>query len=213
MTRTQKARIVLENPKHRLAPGMFASVEIAPSAPAAQDIVIPSEALIATGTRNVVIVDSGDGHFRAQEVLVGAEAGGKTAVLEGLHEGESIVLSGQFLIDSEASLSGTLARLQDARPAAPSSSPGNAPLQHQATGKVERIEGRRWTIATEPIASLGMGAMTMTFVRPATVPAPEVRPGQRIRFSFFHNAAGEFEIGKIAPPDEAHAEMPKEQRP
>jgi Cu(I)/Ag(I) efflux system membrane fusion protein len=115
-TRTQRARIVLENPRHRLAPGMFASVEIAPPAQGSEDIVIPSEALIATGTRNVVIVDSGDGHFRAQEVRVGAEAGGRTAILEGLRAGESVVLSGQFLIDSEASLSGTLSRLEGSKP-------------------------------------------------------------------------------------------------
>jgi Cu(I)/Ag(I) efflux system membrane fusion protein len=113
ITRTQLARIVLENPEHRLAPGMFAQVDIAASTANAADILIPTDAVIATGLRHVVIVDNGQGKFRAQEVRVGDEANGKTQVLDGIAEGETVVLSGQFLIDSEASLSGTLARLQD----------------------------------------------------------------------------------------------------
>src|SRR5262249_54719871 len=116
MTRTQKARIVLSNAKHRLAPGMFASVEIARPAAAAHDVVIPSDCVIAPGTRTVAIVAAGNGRFRAQEVRVGEEAGGKTAVLDGLDEGAAVVLSGQFLIDSEASLSGTLSRLEGGKP-------------------------------------------------------------------------------------------------
>jgi len=121
-TRTQTARIVLRNPDHRLAPGMFARVQIGASSQAA-GVLVPSEAVIATGTRSVVIVGDGQGHFRAREVRVGAEANGITQIVDGLSAGESVVLSGQFLIDSEASLSGTLARLKggdaapDAKPA------------------------------------------------------------------------------------------------
>jgi membrane fusion protein, copper/silver efflux system len=110
-TRTQTARIVLRNPGHRLAPGMFARVEIAGSNQAA-GVLVPSDAVIATGTRNVVIVADDAGHFRAQEVRIGDEADGRAQVLGGLDDGERVVLSGQFLIDSEASLTGTLARLQ-----------------------------------------------------------------------------------------------------
>jgi Cu(I)/Ag(I) efflux system membrane fusion protein len=120
-TRTQTARIVLRNPDHRLAPGMFARVEIGASSQTA-GVLVPTDAVIATGTRSVVIVADGQGHFRAQEVRIGDEANGKTQVVDGISDGESVVLSGQFLIDSEASLSGTFARLkgdeaaQDAKP-------------------------------------------------------------------------------------------------
>jgi len=110
-TRTQVARIVLRNPDHRLAPGMFAHVGIATATPKAS-VLVPTDAVIVTGTRNVVIVADGQGRFRAQEVRIGDEANGKTQILDGIAEGDSVVLSGQFLIDSEASLSGTLARLQ-----------------------------------------------------------------------------------------------------
>lgn len=110
-TRSLTARIVLPNPDHRLAPGMFARVRIA-SADASLNVLVPTEALIATGVRTVVIVDDGDGRFRAQEVRVGDEADGNSVILQGLQAGESVVLSGQFLIDSEASLGGTLTRLE-----------------------------------------------------------------------------------------------------
>lgn len=110
-TRTQTARLVLPNPDHRIVPGMFAQVEFTASHDRPAGVVVSTEAVIATGTRSVVIVVDGDGHFRAQEIRTGDESGGRTDVLEGLQEGDSVVLSGQFLIDSEASLSGTLARL------------------------------------------------------------------------------------------------------
>ena len=111
VTRTQTARIVLKNPQHRLAPGMFAQLTIERAKAANEQVLVPTEAIIATGTRDVVIVADGKGRFRAQEVRIGDEADGKTQVLEGLNEGDAVVLSGQFLIDSEASLTGTLSRL------------------------------------------------------------------------------------------------------
>jgi len=110
-SRTLTARVVLQNPDHRLAPGMYAEVAIDGPARAAQ-VLVPTEAVIATGTRRVVIVAEGQGRFRAQEVRTGIEADGQTVVREGVREGERVVASGQFLIDSEASLRGALARLQ-----------------------------------------------------------------------------------------------------
>lgn len=201
-TRTQIARIVLPNPHHRLAPGMFAEVKIT-STNSAESVLVPSEAVIATGTRTVVIVVEDTGRFRAQEVRLGAEADGKSEVREGLTEDDTVVLSGQFLIDSEASLAGTLARLDISeankdRPskATPTTSEPAHDL-HRATGRIERIDGDRCTIATEAIPSLDMGAMTMTFVCPAQVLTEGVRPGQRVDFSFFRNNDDEFEIDSM----------------
>lgn len=206
-TRTQRARIVLANPQHRLAPGMFANVEIAAPLAASQSVLAPSEAIIETGTRKVVIVDEGGGHYRAQEVRIGAEGNGKSAVLDGLSEGDNVVLSGQFLIDSEASLTGTLTRLEDASSdsaSVPKSMPkhisaevAEQPELHLAKGTVKKVEGHRWTIATEAIPSLGMGAMVMTFVSSQSVSVAGIHPGQRVSFGFVRNASGEFEIAKI----------------
>jgi len=202
-TRTQTARIVLRNPDHRLAPGMFAQVEIAGSGEKANGVLVPTEAVIATGARSVVIVDDGKGRFRAQEVRVGDEADSKTQVLEGVEGGEAVVLSGQFLIDSEASLTGTLARLAGSNEVTGSATSSTEPPAgensatrdlHRAQGSVTKIDGDRWTIATDAIPSLDMGAMTMTFVCPQRVPTGDIRPGQRVSFSFFRNAKGDFEI-------------------
>lgn len=117
-TRTQRARIVLDNANGALAPGMFASVTLRPAAGAATPVV-PDDALIATGVATRVIVADGSGHFRPVVVRTGLSADGYTAILAGLDGGERIVVSGQFLIDSEASLSGALDRLDSGSPVSP----------------------------------------------------------------------------------------------
>lgn len=110
-TRTLTARIALDNAGRRLSPGMFVSVEFSQPGAAAQ-LVVPSEAVIATGERNVVITRDDNGAFHVVNVTLGAETNGQTTVLSGLEEGQSIVLSGQFLIDSEANLKSTLNRFE-----------------------------------------------------------------------------------------------------
>lgn len=110
MTRTQRARIVLANPDGALSPGMFATVQLAPANGEAVP-VIPDDALITTGSQSHVIVSEGHGHFRAMSVRTGRSSGGYTEILAGLEGNEKVVTSSQFLIDSEASLSGALERL------------------------------------------------------------------------------------------------------
>ena len=112
-TRTLKARVELRNPGGRLKPGMFATVSVAP-AQAREAVLVPSEAVIATGERTVVIVDRGEGRFEPVAVKTGAEEGGRTEILEGLEAGTRVVASGQFLIDSEASLRGVERRMAPA---------------------------------------------------------------------------------------------------
>ena len=104
-TRTLRARVELANPGARLKPGMFAKVAITP-ADVRESVLVPTEALIATGRRNVLIVDRGEGRFEPVEVTVGREEAGKTEILKGIDAGTSVVASGQFLIDSEASVRG-----------------------------------------------------------------------------------------------------------
>lgn len=112
-TRTLKARIELANPHGVLVPGMFAGVTFNP-AQQGEVLLVSSEAVIQTGTRSVVMLAQGDGKFLPVEVETGREADGKTEVRKGLEAGQKIVVSGQFLIDSEASLKGTATRMSDA---------------------------------------------------------------------------------------------------
>ncbi|HET8554670.1 MAG TPA: efflux RND transporter periplasmic adaptor subunit [Rhodanobacteraceae bacterium] len=109
-TRTQRARIVLDNPGHQLAPGMFVDLRMA-GTPGAPHPLVPTAAIIADGTHTRVIEALGDGRYKPLRVQTGRSSGGMTAIVSGLHGGERIVTSGQFLIDSEASLSGALERL------------------------------------------------------------------------------------------------------
>ena len=117
MTRTQRARIVLDNPQEMLAPGMFAELRLQ-SANDRRVPLVPDEAVIATGDATRVIVADAGGHFRPVAVRTGLSSGGMTEILAGLKGGERVVVSGQFLIDSEASLSGALERLPPAQDAA-----------------------------------------------------------------------------------------------
>ncbi|MEX2150135.1 MAG: efflux RND transporter periplasmic adaptor subunit [Steroidobacteraceae bacterium] len=110
-TRTLPVRIVIENPGQKLVPGMFVTLDFIGD-PGEPQLVVPSEAVIMTGARSVVVVARDGGGFDFADVTVGAEADGKTAILAGLREGQSIVLSGQFLIDSEASMQSTITRLE-----------------------------------------------------------------------------------------------------
>ncbi|MFZ0870528.1 MAG: efflux RND transporter periplasmic adaptor subunit [Rhodanobacter sp.] len=130
-TRTQRARIVLDNSDGALSPGMFATVQLSPAQGVAVPVV-PDDALIATGSQTRVIVTEDDGRFRAVAVRTGRSAGGYTEIRDGLKGGEKVVVSGQFLIDSEASLSGALERLNsNATPPAPATS---APMSGMRMG-------------------------------------------------------------------------------
>jgi Cu(I)/Ag(I) efflux system membrane fusion protein len=125
-SRTQRARIVIENPSGLLVPGMFAEVALRP-VDGAEHPLVPTEALIATGTQTRVIVLDDNDRFVPVAVRTGRSGGGVTEILSGLKGGERVVASGQFLIDSEASLSGALDRLADVDgidASAPSTRPG-----------------------------------------------------------------------------------------
>jgi membrane fusion protein, copper/silver efflux system len=109
-SRTLKARIVLDNRAGELKPGMYADVRLFGSDK--QDVLtVPNEAVIRTGTRSVVVLAEGEDRFRPVEVEAGFETGDRTEILKGLEKGQTVVASGQFLIDSEASLRGALRRL------------------------------------------------------------------------------------------------------
>ena len=103
-SRTLTVRIELPNRGGRLRPGMFASVALGGDTEAA--LLVPSEAVIRTGTRTLVMLATGDGRYHPAEVRIGRDAGGQTEILAGLSAGEKVVASGQFLLDSEASLTG-----------------------------------------------------------------------------------------------------------
>lgn len=113
MTRTLQARLRFDNLDEALKPDMYANVRIY-AGPKDAVLNIPREALIKTGDSQRVIVALGEGKFRAQEVNAGIESGDFVEIISGLHEGDRVVTSGQFLIDSEASLRASFGRMDEA---------------------------------------------------------------------------------------------------
>ncbi|MBX9898233.1 MAG: efflux RND transporter periplasmic adaptor subunit [Qipengyuania sp.] len=108
-SRTLTVRIELANRGGRLRPGMFASVALG-GGDAGAALLVPSEAVIRTGARTIVMLAGKDGRYQPAEVRTGREGGGRTEIVAGLAPGEKVVASGQFLLDSEASLTGVPVR-------------------------------------------------------------------------------------------------------
>ena len=113
-TRTLKVRLRFENEGARLLPNMFARVTIAGS-PVNNIVHVPREAVVRGGNSNRVVVDRGNGVFESRTVLVGIESGDRVAIRRGLEEGERVVVSAQFLIDSESNIGSALGRLESAQ--------------------------------------------------------------------------------------------------
>ncbi|HWS13982.1 MAG TPA: copper-binding protein, partial [Rhodocyclaceae bacterium] len=192
--RTLRARIPLANPKGQLKPGMLARVRFGAKA-RSERLLVPSEALIETGRRTVVIVAEGEGRFAPVEVRTGAEAGDRTEILEGLKAGQKVVVSGQFLIDSEASLKGALARLESAPAAAPARVEA-----HRGRGRINSVdrEAGKLNISHGPVESLSMPGMTMNFPVEDRALLDRAKPGEEIEFEFRVEGA-DFVITGVTP--------------
>jgi membrane fusion protein, copper/silver efflux system len=133
-TRTIKARIELANPTGQLVPGMFATVNFTPQA-RKEVLLVPSEAVIQTGKRSVVVTALGDGRFASVDVELGLDSNGQTEIRKGLQAGQKVVVSGQFLVDSEANLKAAASRM-DPMPASvpPSGGAIKGPITKAAEG-------------------------------------------------------------------------------
>ncbi|MDN5512981.1 efflux RND transporter periplasmic adaptor subunit [Acinetobacter sp.] len=178
-SRTIKVRIELPNKEAQLKPGMFASVKL--SSNPQSSLIVPEQAVIRTGTRNIVIVAHEQGRFEPVVVQLGQSDGNKIAILEGLKVGQKVVISGQFLIDSEANLQGVLDKLNTGKSITPSQAVKTS--KYQGIGKVEKVTAQEVTISHQAITELGWGAMTMSFKQPVQ-PFTQIQQGDQVNFSF-----------------------------
>jgi RND family efflux transporter MFP subunit len=124
-TRTARVRIVFPNPHLELKPGMFVNVSL--KVPLGKQLVVPASAALQSGTRQIVFVDRGDGYLEPREVQLDGRAGDDFVVLKGLKEGEKVVTSANFLIDSESQLQAALGSFVPPPPGAGAASAMNAP--------------------------------------------------------------------------------------
>lgn len=181
-SRTLRVRIELPNPSGKLKQGMFAQVQLQTGKNQNQ-LLIPEEAVIRTGTRNVVILALDGGHFQPVQVDLGQAANGQIAILSGLQAGQKVVASGQFLIDSEASLQGVLAQMNSGQPTSTMMT-ASAASRYVGIGKVESITASDITISHHPIPAIGWGAMTMTFKLTDVKLGAGVKVGDQVNFGF-----------------------------
>jgi len=174
-TRTLKARIVLENSQMKLKPGMYLNVTLANSPVLPPVLAIPEEALIETGSASRVLVTQNDGHFNPVNVVVGTAQNGWVEIKQGLKEGDKVVTSGQFLIDSEASLRSALPEEKAASSTA---------QEYEGEAVVKGIADDAITLSHKPIPALKWSAMTMDFALKSATDAKGIKVGDNVMFSF-----------------------------
>jgi Cu(I)/Ag(I) efflux system membrane fusion protein len=194
-TRSVPVRVELANPGGLLKPAMFATLELAPAG-GAKVLAVPLSAVIDSGVRRVVLVQTGEGKFEPRGVKLGARAGDYVEVLEGVKEGEPVVVAANFLIDAESNLKaaidgfGKVSAGDTVKPAAAS---------HKAEGTLKSIDAAAGTVSVshDPVASLGWPAMTMDFVLANPSLVATMKPGSPIAFEFVERKPGEWVIYKL----------------
>jgi membrane fusion protein, copper/silver efflux system len=205
-TRTAKARVELANTGGLLKPAMYANVELLARRPQGKVLTVPDSAVLDTGTRQIVLIERGEGTFEPRAVKLGMSGDGYVEVLDGVTAGEVVVTSANFLIDSESNLKAALSTLS--APAAPSGKQataqgtvtGAAPV-HRARGTVEGVDHNAATLTFRhgEIASLKWPPMTMDFRVENRKLLADVKPGQNLEIDLVQRAPGDFVITRIVP--------------
>lgn len=189
-TRTAQARLELDNRDGALVPGQLMRVQLEAAA-GAQRLVVPAEAVISSGKRTILLVAAADGSIEPVAVTTGRVSGDDIEILNGVSEGQKVVASGQFLIDSEANLKGVLPKLGAAPTVAePAAEKKSRPASLQGIGIVEQAGAEALTLSHQPIPALNWPAMTMDFMKPRPDAFPGIKAGQHVEFTFHQTEDG-----------------------
>ena len=215
-TRTAKVRVELSNAQTLLKPAMYARVEFASSHNRTKVLAVPDSAVLDSGTRQVVLVELGEGRFEPRVVKLGMRGDGYVEVLDGVKAGEAVVVSANFLIDAESNLKAALSGFgHDAHGAKPgpkeqakpgASAAAAAPVTHRGDGSVETVDPARATVklAHGPITSLKWPAMSMNFRVKDPALIRTLKPGQKVAFEFVDAGGGEYLIVRVQPAAGSH---------
>ncbi|KRB79518.1 efflux RND transporter periplasmic adaptor subunit [Noviherbaspirillum sp. Root189] len=199
-TRTVQARLELDNRDDSLTPGMLMRVQVR-AEKAVPRLVVPTEAVITSGKRSVVLVAAENNSIQPVVVTTGRDMGDNTEVLSGLTEGQKVVASGQFLIDSEARLKSVLPKYagQEQSQASARPSQGSAGKAYKGVGKVEKVSQESITFSHKPIPELKWPAMTMDFSKPRPDAFGDIKVGQDAEFSFKEGSDGSYVLESVTP--------------
>ena len=211
-TRTLRVRMRFNNSEGILMPNMYAHVVI--HGEAMHDVLyVPREAIIREESGERVILSLGAGRFKARPVVAGIESGNRVEIKSGLEAGDVIVISAQFLIDSESSLKASLQRMEPRKEQSnvspvmkqnPDSVEGedrSMPVDNQimAAGTVRSVDKdtHKLKITHDPIKELNWPVMTMDFIVADDVPLEEIRAGDMIHFGMKKSEADQYIISMI----------------
>ncbi len=194
-TRTVPVRIELANPGNLLKPGMFAEVEL-PVGAKGSVLTVPTSAVIDSGTRRIVLVQSGEGKFEPREVKTGARSDQLVDVISGVMDGELVVVAANFLIDAESNLKAALGGMT---PAPQATKPGGA--VHQAEATVDDVDAKAGTVMLNhgPVASLKWPAMSMEFKVANPALMKDLPPKAKVTVDFVERQPGEWVITGVKP--------------
>lgn len=196
-SRTIAVRMRVANHDGALRPDSYVNVEIE-TEPRTGVLTVPREAVIRTGRSDRVILALGDGRYRPARVVIGTASDGRIEILEGVAENERVVVSSQFLIDSEASLRGMELRMSPPGAVEELSEPA-PPAEVAGTGVVESVMAGHGMIDLrhEPIPQIGWPAMSMSFTAGPAVDLSGLSPGDTVDFTLSQDAREEWLITDI----------------
>ena len=197
-TRTAKVRVELVNRGGLLKPAMYASVELLAGPPKAKILAVPDSAVLDSGTRQIVLVQRGEGMFEPRQVKLGMHGDGYVEVLEGLKAGETVVTSANFLIDAESNLRAALGSF--GAPGQMAASPVASGAAYQGEGTLRGVDVNAGSVTLEhgPIPALKWPAMTMDFKVKDPALLKGLKPGDGVEFELYPGKPGEFVISRLS---------------
>ncbi|TWD42557.1 Cu(I)/Ag(I) efflux system membrane fusion protein [Vibrio crassostreae] len=185
-TRTLRVRLKFSNPNGELKPNMFANIALKPISDDAV-LTIPRSSVIHSGGMTRVVLSEGEGKYRSARIKVGREAGDKIEVLQGLEQGEHIVTSAHFMLDSESSQSADLSRINGVEEQAETV---------WAKGEIADVmQGSRMaTINHQPVPEWDWPGMVMNFTFAEGLDMADVKRGQVVDFEMMKTDSGQYEV-------------------
>lgn len=185
-TRTLRVRLKFSNPNGDLKPNMFANIALKPISDD-QVLTIPRSSVIHSGGMTRVVLSEGEGKYRSARVEVGREAGDKIEVLQGLAQGEQIVTSAHFMLDSESSQSADLSRINGVEEQADTA---------WAKGEIADVmqNSRMATINHQPVPEWDWPGMVMNFTFAEGLDISQLKRGQVVDFEMMKTESGQYEV-------------------
>lgn len=199
--RVQRARLVLDNPDGQLRPGM--QVRVALNGEAQTDVLhVPASAVIRTGHMDRLVVALEEGRFQVREVALGRRIGDRYVIREGVEQDERVVVSGQFLLDSESASIAELGRMDGDGDKAGADADDDAVWTR---GRVVRInqDDNTAMLQHEPVPEWGWPEMTMEFQLGEELEQKLLQPGTPVRFRMREHPEGGYEVIEMEADDES----------